>query len=121
MSALVIAIVAQRIRIAPAVMLVACGAIAAALFHLRLPFDFGPAVLFIFLPPLIFEAAWSIELRALRARLELVLVLAFVGAIACAFAVAGATAAIGGLQWAPALILVAISWRKSLASNPVPT
>jgi CPA1 family monovalent cation:H+ antiporter len=115
-SALVIAMVAERIRIAPAVMLVAIGAIAATLFHLRLPFDFGPAVLFIFLPPLIFEAAWSIELRALRARLELVVVLAFVGALACALAVAGATFAIGGLQWEPALILGAML----AATDPLP-
>jgi CPA1 family monovalent cation:H+ antiporter len=97
-------------------MLVAVGAVAAALFHVRLPFDFGPAVLFVFLPPLIFEAAWNIELRALRPRLGRVALLAFPGAVLCAVAVAGATAAFGGLAPPAAFVLGAML----AATDPLP-
>ncbi len=97
-------------------MLVAVGAVAAALFHVRLPFDFGPAVLFVFLPPLVFEAAWNIELRALRPQLGRVVLLAFPGALLCAAAVAGATAAFGGLVPAAALVLGAML----AATDPLP-
>jgi CPA1 family monovalent cation:H+ antiporter len=97
-------------------MLVAVGAVASALFHARLPFDFGPAVLFVFLPPLVFEAAWNIELRALRPQLGRVALLAFPGALLCAAAVAGATATFGGLVPAAALVLGAML----AATDPLP-
>lgn len=115
-SALVVAIVAQRIRIPPAVLLVAVGAVAAAFFHVRLPFDFGPAVLYVFLPPLVFEAAWSIELRALRSQLRRVVMLAFPGALVTAAGVAAASTGVGGLALAPALVLGAML----AATDPLP-
>jgi CPA1 family monovalent cation:H+ antiporter len=115
-SALVVVIVAERIRIAPAVLLVAAGVVAASLFHLALPFQFGPAVLYVFLPPLIFEAAWSIELRALRPQLDRLAVMAFPGAVVCAIGVAAATYAIGGLALPSALVLGAML----AATDPLP-
>ena len=49
-----------------AVALVGFGAIVSSTAPMDLPFSFGPALLFIFLPPLIFEAAWNLDAGALR-------------------------------------------------------
>ena len=62
--AVLVAILAERVRIPAAVALVAIGV--GALFPVALPFAFGDTVLFVFLPPLIFEAAWNLDLAALR-------------------------------------------------------
>ena len=50
--ALLVALVAERIRVPSAVALVAFGAGTAAIHPVALPFHFGDALLFIFLPPL---------------------------------------------------------------------
>ena len=65
-AAVFVAIVAERIRLPAAVALVGFGAIISSTAPIRLPFAFGPALLFIFLPPLIFEAAWNLDAGALR-------------------------------------------------------
>jgi len=106
--ALAISIAAERLRLPAAVLLVAAGAAAAAFWHVRLPFDFGPALLFLFLPPLIFEAGWHLNLRELRRQWVRIGVLAFPGTLVSAFAVAGVLTALGALSFPSALLLGAI-------------
>jgi len=65
-AAVLVAIVAERIRLPPAVALVGFGAIVSSSAPIDLPFSFGPALLFVFLPPLIFEAACKLDVDALQ-------------------------------------------------------
>ncbi|GAC1398639.1 MAG: Na+/H+ antiporter [Vulcanimicrobiaceae bacterium] len=106
--ALLISIAAERFRIPAAVLLVAVGALASTVGHLDPPFAFGPAVLFVFLPPLVYEAAWNLDLRALRANAPRIALLAIVGTLVTAFAVGGALAASGVMPLAAALLFGAI-------------
>ncbi|HVA29407.1 MAG TPA: cation:proton antiporter [Candidatus Baltobacteraceae bacterium] len=107
-SALAISIAAERLRLPAAVLLVASGALAAVLWHVRLPFSFGPALLFLFLPPLIFEAGWHLNLLELRKQWVRIFVLAFPGTLLGAFSVAAVLTAAGVLSFASALLLGAI-------------
>jgi CPA1 family monovalent cation:H+ antiporter len=107
-AALVISIAAERIRIPAPVLLVAFGVCAGTIWHIRPGFEFGPALLFVFLPPLIFEAAWSIDLRELTANWLRIVLLAFPGTLFVAFAIAGALTGFGALSFASALLLGAI-------------
>ena len=103
--AVLVSIAAERIRIPAAVLLVAVGAVFGSVWHLRPPFAFGPALFFVFLPPLVFEAAWSIDLDALRASALRIALLALPGTVLSALAVAAALVAAGALPFAPALLL----------------
>ena len=103
--ALLISIAAERIRIPPAVLLVAAGAIAGSVWHLKPPFAFGPAVIFIFLPPLVFEAAWNIDRGLLRDQFARIALLAVPGTLFTAFTVGGALAMTGVMPFAPAFLL----------------
>ncbi|MDQ6826184.1 MAG: cation:proton antiporter, partial [Candidatus Eremiobacteraeota bacterium] len=107
-AALVISIAAERLRLPAAVLLVALGAAASTFWHIRPPFDFGPALLFLFLPPLIFEAAWNLDLGELRKQYKRVLFLAFLGTLLSAFGIAAILPVIGALAFVPALLLGAI-------------
>jgi CPA1 family monovalent cation:H+ antiporter len=107
-AALAISIAAERVRIPAPVLLVAFGVCAGVFWHIRPPFAFGPALLFVFLPPLIFEAAWSIDLRALATNWLRIVLLAFPGTLFVAFAIAGVVAGAGALSFASALVLGAI-------------
>ena len=107
-AALAISIAAERIRIPPAVLLVALGAGAGTVWHVRPPFDFGPTLLFVFLPPLVFEAAWVIDLRELQANWLRIAVLAFPGTVFVACVIAGPLAVFGALPFASALLFGAM-------------
>jgi CPA1 family monovalent cation:H+ antiporter len=107
-AAVLISILAERVRIPAAVALVAAGSAAGTAVGLRPPFDFGPTLLFVFLPPLIFEAAWNIDLRALRGVLWRVILLAFPGTLVTASVIAFAVHGIGALPLAGALLLGAM-------------
>jgi len=92
--AMVVAIVARRLRLPYTVGLVATGL---ALALLRLPLDLALThdVLFeVILPPLLFEAALSISWRELKRDLTLVLALSTIGVLI------GAGVVAGGLVWA---------------------
>lgn len=80
-AAVIVAIVAERIRLPAAVALVGFGAIISSTAPIGLPFTFGPALLFIFLPPLIFEAAWNLDGGALRRMAWSIAVLAVPGVL----------------------------------------
>ncbi len=86
-AAVVVAILAERIRVPVAVALVAAG----AFVHAKLPFAFGDTLLFVFLPPLIFEAAWNLDLDALRRTAWRIVALALPGTMLTAGFVAGGT------------------------------
>jgi CPA1 family monovalent cation:H+ antiporter len=107
-AAVIVSIAAERVRVPPAVMLVAVGVVAGTLWHVRPPFAFGPALLFVFLPPLIFEAAWTIDLDELRRLAARVVLLAFPGTLLTAFAVAVALAGLGQLPFVQGLLFGAI-------------
>ncbi|MDQ6930514.1 MAG: cation:proton antiporter [Candidatus Eremiobacteraeota bacterium] len=107
-AALAISIAAERLRLPAAVLLVALGAVASTFWNIRPPFDFGPTLLFLFLPPLIFEAAWNLDLRQLRKQYKRVVFLAFPGTLLSAFGIAAILPGIGALAFVPALLLGAI-------------
>jgi CPA1 family monovalent cation:H+ antiporter len=106
--ALLVALVAERIRVPSAVALVAFGAGTAAIYPMALPFHFGDALLFIFLPPLIFEAAWSIDPAALRRTALRIALLAVPGVVLVAGTIGGGIALSGQLPLASAIVLGAI-------------
>jgi CPA1 family monovalent cation:H+ antiporter len=80
-AAVLVAIVAERVRLPAAVALVGFGSIVSSTAPVDLPFTFGPALLFIFLPPLIFEAAWNLDAGALRRMAWPIAVLAVPGVL----------------------------------------
>ncbi len=106
--ALLVALVAERIRVPSAVALVAFGAGTAAVHPVALPFHFGDALLFIFLPPLIFEAAWSIDPGALSRTALRIALLALPGVVLVAGTIGFGIALSGQLPLASAIVLGAI-------------
>jgi len=107
-TALASARLAARLGIPGAALMVCIGVVAGAAGHLRPPFAFGPAVFFVFLPPLIFEAAWNLDLAVLRATWRPIVLLAFPGTLVVAFAIGGGLAALGALPFGAALLYGAI-------------
>jgi Na+:H+ antiporter len=103
-AAVLIAILAERVRVPVAVALVAIG----AFFQIPPPFAFGDTLLFVFLPPLIFEAAWNLDLESLRRTAWRIALLAVPGTIATAAIVAAGVVLAGALPPAAALLLGAI-------------
>ncbi|MDB5043734.1 MAG: sodium/proton antiporter, family [Candidatus Eremiobacteraeota bacterium] len=103
-AAVVIAILAQRLRVPAAVALVAVG----AFVQLPPPFEFGDTLLFVFLPPLIFEAAWNLDPGALRRTAWRIAALAVPGTLLTAFAIAGGLLTFGVLPFNEALLFGAI-------------
>lgn len=69
---------------------------------------FGPALLFVFLPALIFEAAWNVHADALRRRWLAIAILAVPGVLITAGSVGAGLALTGQLPFLPALVLGAI-------------
>lgn len=106
--AVLVALVAERLRIPSAVALVAFGAGTAAIHPVPLPFHFGDALLFIFLPPLIFEAAWAIDPAALRRAAIRIALLALPGVVLVAGTIGFGIALSGQLPLAAAFVLGAI-------------
>jgi CPA1 family monovalent cation:H+ antiporter len=106
--AVLVALVAERLRVPSAVALVAFGAGTAAIHPVALPFHFGDALLFIFLPPLIFEAAWAIDPAALRRTAARIALLALPGVVLVAGTIGFGIAFSGQLPLASAIVLGAI-------------
>ncbi len=102
--AVLVAILAERVRIPAAVALVAVG----AMVPIAPPFAFGDTLLFVFLPPLIFEAAWNLDLNALRRAAWPIALLAVPGTVATAAVVCGALVVTRTLPPAPAFLFGAI-------------
>lgn len=106
--AVLVAIVAERLRVPSAVALVAFGAGTAAIHPVPLPFHFGDALLFVFLPPLIFEAAWVIDPAALRRAAVRIALLALPGVVLVAGTIGFGIALSGQLPLASAIVFGAI-------------
>lgn len=107
-SALIIAIVAERFRIQPSVALVALGALATSIHPIDLGFTFGDTLLFVFLPPLIFEAAWNIDPASLRTTAARIALLAIPGVVITAVVIGFGVALFGQLPLVSAVLLGAI-------------
>jgi monovalent cation:H+ antiporter, CPA1 family len=106
--AVLVALIAERLRVPSAVALVAFGAGTAAIHPVALPFHFGDVLLVIFLPPLIFEAAWTIDPAALRRTAIRIVFLAVPGVVLVAGTIGFGIALSGQLPLAPAIVLGAI-------------
>jgi CPA1 family monovalent cation:H+ antiporter len=106
--AVLVALVAERLRVPSAVALVAFGAGTAIIHPMALPFHFGDTLLFIFLPPLIFEAAWSIDPAALSRTAVRIALLALPGVVLVAGTIGFGIALSGQLPLASAILLGAI-------------
>jgi CPA1 family monovalent cation:H+ antiporter len=100
---------AGRLRVPYVVALVVLGTAIAAIHPLSLPFHFGDSMLFVFLPPLIFEAAWSIEPAVLRRVALPVGVLAFPGVVAVVAVIAAAGMWMGLSESAAVLLGVIVA------------
>jgi CPA1 family monovalent cation:H+ antiporter len=107
-AAWLLARVAQWIGFPSAVMLAVLGIVAASLYPHATPIVLTPATLGIFLPALIFEAAWDIDAAALRRVARAIALLAIPGVLVTAACVAAAGTFGGGLTWPAALVLGAI-------------
>jgi len=103
-AALLLSIVAERMRIPAAVFLVGVGIFVGSIWHVRPPFDFSESLLLVFLPPLVFEAAWNIKLHTLRQTWKPIVLLALPGTIGVAFAIAGGITTLGALPFGAALL-----------------
>jgi CPA1 family monovalent cation:H+ antiporter len=106
--AVLIALGAERLRIPSAVALVAFGAGTAAIHPIALPFPFGTTLLFVLLPPLIFEASWSVDLASLRRTAGRIALLAVPGVILAAGLTAYGVAVSGVMPLGAAFVLGAI-------------
>jgi len=106
--AVLVALVAERLHVPSAVALIAFGAGTAAIRPLPLPFHFGDVLLFVFLPPLIFEAAWAIDPAALRRTALRIALLALPGVVLVAGAIGLGISLSGQLPLASAVVLGAI-------------
>jgi CPA1 family monovalent cation:H+ antiporter len=107
-AAYLFAKVAAHAGIPPAVAVTLVGVAAGGMLPATHEIHFGPVLLGVFLPALIFESAWDMDAAALRRAAGTVLVLAVPGTLLTMAAVALATGAWGALGWGAALTLGAI-------------
>ncbi len=103
-AALVVSVIAEHIGVPYVVALL----IVATPLELASASDFAPALLFVFLPALIFEAAWNIDAATLKARWLSVAVLAVPGVLLTAGLVGAGLALTNQMPFVPALLLGAI-------------
>lgn len=103
--ALAIGLISSRLRVPYSVSLVVAG-IALALVQKRFaPISLGPDSLILFLPPLIFAGAWSLDLSALKRMSVPIAILAGPGAVVAAAVIAAAATYVGGFPFGAALVL----------------
>ncbi len=74
----------------------------------RLTWIFGAATLYVFLPALIFEAAWHLDLNVMRRAWKPIALLAVPGVAMTSAIIAVCVHYVGALAWAAALVLGAI-------------
>jgi CPA1 family monovalent cation:H+ antiporter len=101
-AALIIGIVAERTKIPYTVALLVASL---PLYYAHLQFEFGPWLLLVFLPALIFEAAWNLERPALRRTWPAIAMLAVPGVAFTASVVGFGLYAMHQMALAPALLL----------------
>lgn len=102
------AVVVKWIRVPYAVALVIAGLII-GISKLMPPITMTPdLVLLIFLPALLFEASWNMDIKALKRDWLCISVLATIGVVVCMFAVAAILHFVGGMQVQTALLFGAM-------------
>lgn len=106
-GALVVGVLAERMRIPYAVALVAAG-LAISLNRNEAPFDFEAGLVFFFLPALLFEAAWGVSMSALRRTWSTIAWLAVPGVAITMVVVAGVLDSFGPMTWLAAFVAGAI-------------
>jgi len=106
--ALIVGLLAERIRIPAAVALVVIGALVGVIKPFALPFSFGPTLLFVFLPPLIFEASWTLQPAVLRKMALPIFALAVPGVLVTSVVIAAVMTAARVLPFDLAFLLGAI-------------
>jgi monovalent cation/hydrogen antiporter len=104
LAVLVCSVVARRFRVAPPVLLLACGALLGFVPVLRAVHLPPEAVLLLFLPALLYWESLTISLREIRSNLRVIVLLSTVLVILTAWAVAAVAHALG-LGWGPAWVL----------------
>ncbi len=104
-AALLVSVVAERAHVPYVVALLV---VAAPIDLPHVPAHFAPTLVFVFLPALVFEAAWNIDAAMLRGRWFLVTLLAVPGVVLTALLVAAGLTLTRQLPFAPALLLGAI-------------
>src|SRR3954449_2538519 len=103
-----VAVVAQRVKTAPSILLVVAG-VALALVPGLPPIELAPElVLLVMLPPLIYSAGVSMSWREFKFNLRPITLLAFGAVVFTTCAVAAATHWLLGMPWAVAFVLGAI-------------
>src|SRR5258708_32869948 len=95
-----VAIVVRRLRIPYTVALVVVGLFITFQSSLKIELT-SPLILALFLPPLVFEAAFNINLTQLGHSLASILALAVPGGILILFIVGGMVAVLAPLGWGP--------------------
>lgn len=85
--------------------LLAVGLVVGALFPYRLTQLFGQATLYVFLPALIFEAAWNLDFHLMRRAWKAILLLAVPGVALTAAVIAICVHFVGTFGWGPAILL----------------
>jgi monovalent cation:H+ antiporter, CPA1 family len=88
--------------------LLIAGIVVGVLFPGRFTGVFPAATLYVFLPALIFEGAWYLDLRVMRRRWTPIALLAFPGVVVTAAVIALAMHYLASFGWGPALLLGAI-------------
>ena len=88
--------------------LLVAGLAVGIVFPYRFTAIFGHATLYVFLPALIFEAAWHLDLRLMRNAWRAIALLALPGVVLTAGVIALCAHFIGGFQWEGALVLGSI-------------
>ncbi|TAM78303.1 sodium:proton antiporter [bacterium] len=100
--------VSQRVAIPYEILLVAGGALLGLIPARYAPLPRPDLVLLIFIPPLLFEAAWTFNTRELTARWRPIALLAIVGTLATAALAAAGVRGLWGVDWSSALLFGAI-------------
>ena len=106
--ALAVILFTRRLKIPDTLGLVVVGLVL-ALFGLLPEAHLSPAlVLFVFLPALLFEGAWSTKIKRLRENWQEIFLLAGPGILLSLIVIAGLVHLFAGLSWPTALLLAAI-------------
>ncbi len=98
----------RRIAIPYEILLVAGGALLGLIPLRAAPLPRPDLVLLIFIPPLLFEAAWTFDTRELVARWRPIALLAIVGTLATAALAAVGVHSLWNVEWSSALLFGAI-------------
>jgi monovalent cation:H+ antiporter, CPA1 family len=108
LAGVIVARVLERAGLPLMIAIALAGIVGGALVPASAQISIGPYALAVFLPALIFEAAWDADAPTLRRAARAIAVLALPGVLLTAALAAGAAVLSGALDWAAALVLGAV-------------